>query len=100
MEIIFIIQVILLTSCMLSFALPVNKEAIHQTSPDNNHLRLRRDIVFRPLFVYRQQQQAQNHHPVHRRHIIEPSPIDRNPINQPYHQNAYPEVYSYYPYRI
>lgn len=99
-----------LALCMPSFAIPIKQEASSQSPPelepynssplpissnenpisDVDHLRQERSIVFRPLFVYREEL-AHNNHPVYRRHIVAPYPYD---------SIAYPEAYPYFPYPV
>lgn len=105
----------MLANCMFLFALPIQHELmapstekevtnpnsilqIHKiTTEEDDHQRAKRQIAFRPLFAYREQQ-AHNNHPVaHRRHY---KTDDNRPIYNTHFQNAYSDVYSYYPYPV
>lgn len=104
---------------MLSIAMPIGQEVSPSTelkpsaiAPfdgllthpliEDDHLRQKREIPFRPLFAYREQQAHNHHHPVHRRHIIETNPIDNIPIYEynPNHQHSYSDVRPLYPYEV
>lgn len=83
----------ILALCMASLALPLNQQESNVIED-----REERSIAFRPLFAYKEEQ-AHNHHPVQRRHIIVPNAIDNIPYNS-YYQNANPSAYPFYQYPI